>query len=362
MDNDPVVNPWLGEQIIRLRSVSADGELRDMYRAEQETAPGKTWEAFLCETALRAAVKAAPRLLERREEMDLPESVRERLYMNRVMVLADLAQLTREVLEGIPGFTREELDTLYAFLEGKGLPARSCSREVYMVFYPDTAEAYDRLVAEVRGLVQKAGGSFDDLDEQTFDEAVERADGYYEEALRKVGEYSLSPLEEEYVVSRYTDFMDGYRRPGKEYMQKIERYALRDLALCQKVYGPTHRLTGKAHRRLGEFYCREDRFREMPRHYLEAARITRETEGGPDARSGQDLMWAGYALSQLGRYKEAVDLYLISYRLALQYPGNPYIHPEPISDEISGFYAQMGDAQKAREWKEIAESYRENED
>lgn len=101
---EPVVNPWLGEQVLKLRSVNTDEELRAMYHAEQEDGTHKSWEEFLCETALRAKVKDDPSLLEKRDDMPLSQDIKERLYINQVQVLADLSQFTRETIEHIPGF------------------------------------------------------------------------------------------------------------------------------------------------------------------------------------------------------------------------------------------------------------------
>lgn len=67
MHPGPVVNPWLGDQIIQLRSVNTDAQLREMYRAAQEA-------------DLHAKVKAEPSLLEPRDGFDLPVFIRERLY------------------------------------------------------------------------------------------------------------------------------------------------------------------------------------------------------------------------------------------------------------------------------------------
>ena len=98
-----------------------------MYHAEQESGTHKSWEEFLCETALRAKVKDDPTLLEKRDDMPLSQDIKDRLYINQVQVLADLAQFTRETIEGIPGFKHGEKDAIYAYLESRGLPVRSCS-------------------------------------------------------------------------------------------------------------------------------------------------------------------------------------------------------------------------------------------
>ena len=94
MQEEPVVNPWLGEQIEKLLSEISEEDLRGRYEASKETDPEKTWEDFLCEEALKENIKAQPALLEKREVFDLPESVRDRLEINSVRVLADLAQLS----------------------------------------------------------------------------------------------------------------------------------------------------------------------------------------------------------------------------------------------------------------------------
>lgn len=36
MQEEPVVNPWLGDQILRLCSANADSQLREMFRAARE--------------------------------------------------------------------------------------------------------------------------------------------------------------------------------------------------------------------------------------------------------------------------------------------------------------------------------------
>ena len=132
---EPIVNPWLGEQILKLRSVKTDEELRAMYKTAQEKGFKDSWEEFLCETALRAKVKEDPSLLEKREDMPLSQDIKDRLYINHVQVLADLAQFTRETIEHIPGFKSVEKDAIYAYLGLRGLPVRSCSKPVFYVFY-----------------------------------------------------------------------------------------------------------------------------------------------------------------------------------------------------------------------------------
>lgn len=355
--DEPVVNPWLGEQVLWLRSVKTDGELRAMYRAGWEEDGDGSWEVFLCETALRARVKDEPSLLERREDMPLSQDVKDRLAINQVEVLADLAQFTRETLEAIPGFTRGEKDSVYAYLESRGLPVRSCSRPVFFVFYPDTSEARELALAYIGILKHEAREVFKKEGVDYF-EALARAARLYEDALKAAQESDIDLLRYRDLVRDYADLLTEHRRFGNQYASRGEEMLRLELKLTGKIFGPLHENTCQVHRKMGDFYMLEDRYRESVTHFLEAARIVKESKGEYDAEAGDDIVWAGYVLGKLGDYRRALEIYLAGFALSLKYPGDAHLHPESLSYEIGELYAKLGYKEKAREWMEKAEEYK----
>ena len=359
MQEEPVVNPWLGDQIIRLRSVNTDAQLREMYRAAQEADPTLTWMDFLSETALHAKVKAEPSLLEPRDGFDLPVFIRERLFMNQVMVLADLAQLTRETIEGIPGFTREEKDTLYAFMERKGIPARSSSRPVFLVFYTEAREEYEKTLSHISVLLKGADEILERLGDAALEDALEQACLLYEEALRVAREDKVDLLHYEGYVRRYAGILTDYCQFGDLYREKAEQYSLEDVALCRKVYGPTHVKTGKALRKAASFLLLIDRFAEAAGHFLSSADIVKASEGDFSPEAGEDLESAAFCYEKMGMYPLALELYEQALNISLMNLGNANIHPKPIMYEISSIYYKMGDTGSAREWMDRYDSFPE---
>jgi tetratricopeptide (TPR) repeat protein len=59
----------------------------------------------------------------------------------------------------------------------------------------------------------------------------------------------------------------------------------------------------------------------------------------------------------MGKYHKALELYLTALRLALEYPGNDYIHPKPLTAEIGEIYYKLGDKEMAREYLDRYEKY-----
>lgn len=354
---EPVVNPWLGEQVLKLRSVNTDEELRAMYHAEQESGTHKSWEEFLCETALRAKVKDNPTLLEKRDDMPLSQDIKDRLYINQVQVLADLAQFTRETIEGIPGFKHGEKDAIYAYLESRGLPVRSCSKPVFFVFYPDTSEAYEQAIAYIGILKHEAKEVFK-KEGVSYDEALKRASRLYEDALKAAEEANLDPLRYRTLVSEFTTLLVDNYQLGNQYASRGEEMLRLEIKLTKKVYGPLHENTCQVFRKAGMFYIMTERYQPAVTHFMEAIKIVKETKGEYDAEAGEDIVWVGFALGHLGEYQKALDMYMTGFELSLKFPGNPHIHPEPLSFEIGELYAKMGNKEKAREWMLKAEEYK----
>lgn len=359
MQEDPVVNPWLGDQIIQLRSVNTDAQLREMYHAAREADPDLGWMDFLSETALHAKIKAEPSLLEPRDEFDLPESVRERLFMNQVMVLADLAQLTRETIEGIPGFTEEEKETLYAFMERKGIPARSSSRPVFLVFYTEAREEYEKTLSHIGVLLKGADEILERPGDASLEDALEQACLLYEEALRVAREDKVDLLHYEDYVRRYADLLREYYQFGDVYREKARRYSEEDISLCGKVFGPTHVKTGKALWKAASFLVLTDDFAEAAGQFLSSADIVKAAEGDFSAEAGEDLESAAYCYEKMGMYPLALELYEQALNISLMNLGNASIHPKPIMYEISSIYYKMGDTESAREWMDRYDSFPE---
>ena len=46
-----------------------------------------------------------------------------------------------------------------------------------------------------------------------------------------------------------------------------------------------------------------ERYRKSITHFMEAVRIVKETKGEYDAEAGEDIVWVGFALGQLGQCK-----------------------------------------------------------
>ena len=355
--DQPIVNPWLGEQVLKLRSVNSDEELRAMYKAEQENGAAESWEEFLCEAALRAKVKEDPFLLEKRDDMPLSAEVKERLFINQVQVLADLAQFTRETLEAIPGFTRGEKDSIYAYLESRGLPARSCSKPVFFVFYPDTSEAYEQAITYIGILTHEAREVFN-KEGIDYDKALERAAKLYEDALKAAEDANIDHLRYRNLVSEYTTLLVDNYQLGNQYASRGEEMLRSEIKLTKKVFGPLHENTCQVYRKAGMFYIMTERYQSAVAHFMEAIKIVKETKGEYDAEAGEDIVWVGFSLGQLGQFQRALDMYMTGFNLSLKYPGNAHIHPEPLSFEIGELYAKLGDKEKAREWMLKSEEYK----
>ena len=337
--------------------MNTDEELRAMYQAGQENGAAKSWEEFLCETALRAKIKDDPSLLEKRDDMPLSADVKERLFINHVQVLADLAQFTRETIEGIPGFTRAEIDSIYAYLDSRGLPVQSCSRPVFFVFYPDTSEAYEQACTYIGILRHEAKEAFK-KEGVGYGEALEKAAKLYEDALKTADEATLDPQRYRNLVSEYATLLVENYQLKNPYVSRGEEMLQLEIRLTKKVFGPLHENTCRVYRKAGTFYIMTECYRKAITHFMEAVRIVKETKGEYDAKAGEDIVWVGFALGQLGQFQQALDMYMAGYELSLKYPGNSHIHPEPLSFEIGELFAKLGDKEKAREWMLKTEEYK----
>lgn len=359
MQEEPIVNPWLGEQIEKLLSEISEEDLRGRYEASKEADPEKTWEDFLCEEALKENIKAQPALLEKREDFDLPESVRDRLEINSVRVLADLAQLTRETIDHIPGFTQGERDALYAFMEKKGIPARRSSKPVFMVFYSTPEEQQEKVLTYIDIFIHEATELLDYPKDCSLEEAIERACRLYDQALEVAREEKVDLVHYERYVRGYAKILTEYWQFGDLYREKAEQYSLEDVALCRKVFGPDHVKTGKALRKAASFLLLIDRFAEAAGHFLSSADIVKAAEGDFSPEAGEDLESAAFCYEKMGMYPLALELYEQALNISLMNLGNANIHPKPIMYEIASIYYKMGDTGSAREWMDRYDSFPE---
>ena len=359
MQEEPVVNPWLGEQIEKLLSEISEEDLRGRYEASKEADPEKTWEDFLCEEALKEKIKAQPALLEKREDFDLPESVRDRLEINSVRVLADLAQLTRETIDHIPGFTQGERDALYAFMEKKGIPARSSSKPVFMVFYSTPEEQQEKVLTYIDIFIHEATELLDYPKDCSLEEAIERACRLYDQALEVAREEKVDLVHYERYVRGYAKILTEYYQFGDEYKEKAEKYVLEDITLCEKIFGPSHEETGLAHRRAGSFLSLIEKYAEAAGEFLSSADIVKALKGDYDSTAGEDLEFAAYCYEEMGMYPLALDLYRQALDISLMHLGNNDIHPRPIMYEISMLYYKMGDRESSNEWMDRYDSFPE---
>lgn len=138
------LNPWLAEQIEKFRSSKGDEELRRLYNVALTEEPELSWRGFLKRSALVAAVEADPALLERCEDMDIPDALKERLFNLELEILEDIVQLTREVLSVMSILTNDDKKIILDYAESKGYPLQSFEKNVSFCFLEDYGD-YHRI-------------------------------------------------------------------------------------------------------------------------------------------------------------------------------------------------------------------------
>ena len=72
MPDEPIINPWLTEQIRLYKAAHADAELREAYYRLRETEPDRTWFGFLIDSSVQAAIRENPFLGRKFIDTDLP--------------------------------------------------------------------------------------------------------------------------------------------------------------------------------------------------------------------------------------------------------------------------------------------------
>lgn len=185
---------------------------------------------------------------------------------------------------------------------------------------------------------------------ETYQEGLDAAVAIFEEAVSQAREQALDGPEFEALVHDYAEVLADNWQFGRLYESKAEEYIALDLSLCEKLFGPRDARTGKAHRLAGNFFVAQDRFAEAAPHFIESAAVLKANYGEYGSRAGEDLSSAAYCYSEQGLYQRALDLNLLAYDLSLKYPGNDYIHPQPLCFDISVLYRKLGNEPKCREF------------
>ncbi|MBR5703561.1 MAG: tetratricopeptide repeat protein [Bacteroidales bacterium] len=192
---------------------------------------------------------------------------------------------------------------------------------------------------------------------ETYKEGLDAAVGIFEDAVRQAQEQHLDGPDYQALVHDYADVLAEHWQFGPLYVARAEEYIALDLSLCEKLYGPRHERTGKAHRLAGNFYLSLDRFAEAAPHFIESAAVLKALYGEYGSRAGEDLSSAAYCYSEQGMYQRALDLNLMAYDISLKYPGNDYIHPQPLCFDISVLYRKLGNEPKCREFLDKYDEY-----
>ena len=112
------VNPWLAELIKQYRKEHDNEVIREAYKQFCETNQDKSWADYLGEEALCDAIRRAPHLATRLEDMDMPEKTKQILKDNcSVDTLTDIMQITREEFNVLFEDSRGDLNVLVHFLK-----------------------------------------------------------------------------------------------------------------------------------------------------------------------------------------------------------------------------------------------------
>jgi len=130
-------NPWLAGQVAALRANRTEQELRAAYAAIQQQEEGLRWQSFLCEAAIREAIAREPVLATRRDDMELPERTKQALGRNCLEVLADIVQLTEEMLRRLNGLSDADREALQSYLGKLGYPPVSSESNPFIIFLPE---------------------------------------------------------------------------------------------------------------------------------------------------------------------------------------------------------------------------------
>ena len=192
---------------------------------------------------------------------------------------------------------------------------------------------------------------------ETYKEGLDAAVAIFEEAVSRARTEHLDGPEFEDLVHDYADVLADHWQFGPLYVSKAEEYVALDLSLCGKLFGPRHERTGKAHRLAGNFYLSLERFAEAAPHFIESAAVLKALYGEYGSRAGGDLSYAAYCYSEQGLYQRALDLNLLAYDISLKYPGNDYVHPQPLCFDIAALYRKLGNEPKCREFLDKYDEY-----
>lgn len=344
-------NPWLSEQVAKLRETCDEAALKIRFQEEQIKNDKLHWRSFLVEEALREAIKREPILGMKRVEMNLPEDIKQRLSYNQVEVLADLVQFPPEWLEHMPGLSEEGRILIMRYLEKLGYPLRMSSKPVYITCLPEYHDAHDRTVAEIERLCKEAKEAMDEK-ENDYSDNLKRAVELYEEAIAYAKSHDCDLYNYEKLVRKYSDLVREHYQFGDEYVAKAEEYVLIDIDLSKQVFGPRHLEVGEAERAAGEFFILLDRWKPAMEHYLESASIT-EAFYGKCEDVQEDLGYIGYCHEKMEEYQEALDYYLQAYEISIQRHGKDKQYQSGICFDISNMYRILGNAAKAKEFLEM---------
>ena len=193
----------------------------------------------------------------------------------------------------------------------------------------------------------------------TYQEGLDAAVAIFEEAVRQAREQHLDGPEFEALVHDYADVLAEHWQFGPLYVAKAEEYIALDLSVCGELFGPRHERTGKAHRLAGNYYLSLDKYAEAAPHFIESAAVLKALYGEYGSRAGEDLSSAAYCYSEQGMYQRALDLNLLAYDISLKYPGNDYVHPQPLCFDISVLYRKLGNEAKCKEFLDKYDEFRQ---
>ena len=127
------LNPWLEEQVKRLRSARTDDELRPFYMVYAPFGKNMSWSDFLMIRALEESLFSIPFLQTHRRSMDLPKEVKEWLYVNNVDMACDLIQITEEELRVLSRGENGIFEQITEYLSKQGISLLHCPRRTYKI-------------------------------------------------------------------------------------------------------------------------------------------------------------------------------------------------------------------------------------
>lgn len=205
-----------------------------------------------------------------------------------------------------------------------------------------TTQRIDEICREAKDALENGSGN--------YRAGLNQAVAIFQEAIKKADNDGTSPKALELIVRKYAELLVEHWQFGPSFVTMAEEYAREDLSIAEKEYGPRHEVTGTAHRTLAKLLLNLDRWGEAAPHFIESAAVIRAVRGDYDAQAGEDISSAAYCYSEQNNHQRALDLNLIAYDISLKYPGNEFIHPQPLCFDIAILYRKLGNEVVCKEW------------